>query len=179
MFVDEKLYASRPEEKLSELETKIYDTLDELGITYERAVHDHADTIEECLEVEKVLGAEICKNLLVCNAQKTLYIFVMMPGGKKFLTKLLSKQLGTARLSFASPDALREILGVGPGSVSVLELVNEGAKDVRLVIDEDLLTQDHIGCHPGLNNATLRLKTSDIIEKFIPYTGRSPEYVKL
>lgn len=179
MHIDTMLYNSRPEGTLSEIETRIYDQLDQLAIPYARASHEHADTIEACKEIEAILGAQICKNLVVCNAQKTLFFLVMMPGDKKFLTKLLSKQLGTARLSFASADDLDRLLRTTPGSVSVLELIADASNQVGLVIDEDLMEQDCIGCHPGTNTATLKLKTSDILEVFLPSTGHKPTFVKL
>ena len=71
MNIDNTLYAGRPTERRSEVEIAIYDKLDALSMDYKRADHDHADTMEDCLAIEKVLGAKICKNLFLANRQRT------------------------------------------------------------------------------------------------------------
>lgn len=155
-------------------EQKCYDMLDRLGVEYAGVDHEHADTIEVCHEIESTLGAKICKNLFLTNRQQTEFYLLLMPGDKPFKTKLLSKQIGTARLSFASSEHMQELLDITPGSVSVLGLMNDGGR-VHLVIDSDLLKDEFIGCHPCINTSTLRIKTSDILEKFLPEVGH--EYV--
>ena len=84
--------------------------------------HDPADTIAACHEIEKVLGAPICKNLVLCNRQKTAFYLLLMEGDKPFRTKDLSKQIGSARLSFAAPEDMETYLGVTPGSATILAL---------------------------------------------------------
>ncbi len=175
-----KLYEGRPESCSERLpkEQRCYDMLDRLGISYGRVDHEHADTIEACHEIERTLGAQICKNLFLTNRQQTDFYLLLMPGDKPFKTKLLSKQIGTARLSFASPEHMQELLDITPGSVSVLGLMNDKGR-VRLVIDADLLKDEYIGCHPCINTSTLRIKTADIIEKFLPEAGHEYTVVTL
>ena len=175
-----ELFSGRPENSDSRLpkEIRCYDLLDRLGIEYSRVDHDFADTIEMCHEVEKVLGADICKNLFLTNRQQTEFYLLLMPGDKPFKTKLLSKQINTARLSFASPEHMEQYLDITPGSVSVLGLMNDGGR-VHLVIDADLLKDEFIGCHPCINSSTLKIKTADIIEKFLPEVGHEYEVVEL
>ncbi|MCF0136784.1 MAG: prolyl-tRNA synthetase associated domain-containing protein [Oscillospiraceae bacterium] len=175
-----ELYKGRPADFASRLpkERKCYETLDRLGIEYFRTDHDYADTIEMCHEVEKVLGADICKNLFLTNRQQTEFYLLLMPGDKPFRTKLLSKQINTARLSFASPEHMERYLDITPGSVSVLGLLNDSGS-VRLVIDEDLLSAEHIGCHPCINSSTLKFRTSELLEKLLPETGHSYDVVRL
>lgn len=170
------LRAGRPSDADKRLpkEQKCYDMLDRLGVEYAGVDHEHADTIEVCHEIESTLGAKICKNLFLTNRQQTEFYLLLMPGDKPFKTKLLSKQIGTARLSFASSEHMQELLDITPGSVSVLGLMNDGGR-VHLVIDSDLLKDEFIGCHPCINTSTLRIKTSDILEKFLPEVGH--EYV--
>ena len=131
------LYHGRPEDVSDRLEKEIacYALLDSLGVAYDRVDHDFADTIEACEAVEQVLGEKICKNLFLCNRQKTSFYLLMMPGEKVFKTKDLSKQLGVARLSFASPEDMLRLLNITPGSVSVLGLMNDRENEVQLVID--------------------------------------------
>ena len=159
-------------------EQRCYELLDSLGVEYARVDHEHADTIEACHEIESTLGALICKNLFLTNRQQTEFYLLLMPGDKPFKTKLLSKQIGTARLSFASPEHMERYLDITPGSVSVLGLMNDGGK-VHLVIDRDLLKDEFIGCHPSINTSTLRLRTEDVIGKLLPAVGHEYSLVEL
>lgn len=159
-------------------EQRCYELLDSLGVEYARVDHEHADTIEACHEIESTLGALICKNLFLTNRQQTEFYLLLMPGDKPFKTKLLSKQIGTARLSFASPEHMERYLDITPGSVSVLGLMNDGGK-VHLVIDRDLLKDEFIGCHPCINTSTLRLRTEDVIGKLLPAVGHEYALVEL
>ena len=159
-------------------EQRCYELLDSLDIEYARVDHEHADTIEACHEIESTLGASICKNLFLTNRQQTEFYLLLMPGDKPFKTKLLSKQIGTARLSFASPEHMEQYLDITPGSVSVLGLMNDGGK-VHLVIDQDLLKYEFIGCHPCINTSTLRLRTEDVIGKLLPAVGHEYALVEL
>jgi len=149
-------------------EIRVYDFLDKLNVTYERIDHEVAMTMEACMEIDEALEATICKNLFLCNRQQTDFYLLLMPGEKKFLTKDLSSQLGVARLSFAGENYMEEFLDITPGSVSVLGLMNDKDKRVRLVIDEDVLKGEFVGCHPCINTSSLRLKTEDLTKIIIP-----------
>lgn len=179
MFVDENLYCGRPKEKRLPIEENCYDLLDKLNVEYHRVDHEHAPSIEACHAVENVLGALICKNLLLTNRQQTDVYLLMMPGEKPFKTKLLAKQIGSTRLSFATEEQMEKLLGVTPGSVSVLALMNDAEKQVKLVIDEDLLKDEYIGVHPCLNSSTLRLKTKDMVDIILPALGHDISTVEL
>ena len=170
MNIDPKVYTGRPPHEENPEKRAIYDKLDQLGISYIRVEHDHADTMEDCLLIEAQLEARICKNLFLCNTQKTDFYLLMMPGDKKFKTAVLSKQIGIARLSFAGPEFMEEFLDITPGSVSVLGLMNDKNHRVRLLIDVDVIDHhEYIGCHPCINTSSLRIRTADILEKFLPY----------
>ena len=179
MFIDQKRYTGRPADTRIPKEERCYDLLDRLGIAYTRVDHEHADTIEACKEIEKLLGCEICKNLFLTNRQMTEVWLLLMPGEKPFKTKLLSKQIGSARLSFASPEQMLRYLNITPGSVSVLGLMNDSEKKVRLLIDRDLLGQESIGMHPCINTSSLRVKTADLTEKLLPAMEHEPTIVDL
>ena len=174
------LQFGRPDDLSGRLpkEQRCYELLDSLGVEYARVDHEHADTIEACHEIESTLGASICKNLFLTNRQQTEFYLLLMTGDKPFKTKLLSKQIGTARLSFASPEHMERYLDITPGSVSVLGLMNDGGK-VHLVIDRDLLKDEFIGCHPCINTSTLRLRTEDVIGKLLPAVGHEYALVEL
>ena len=143
-------------------EIRCYDLLDSLGIEYERIDHERADTMELCAEIDKTLGATICKNLVLCNRQQTDFYLLLIPGDKIFKTKDLSKQIGTSRLSFASPEHMEKLLNVTPGSASILALMNDKDNAVRLLVDEDVLQGEYVGCHPCVNTSSLKIRTEDM-----------------
>ncbi|MBP5655137.1 MAG: prolyl-tRNA synthetase associated domain-containing protein [Clostridiales bacterium] len=165
-----ELLTGRPEDLSGRLEREIrtYDLLDSLGITYQRTDHEATDTMAECNEIDAILGVVICKNLFLCNKQETKFYLLMMPGDKPFKTKEVSHQIGSTRLSFASPDNMLRYLGLEPGSVSIMGLMNDTAGQVGLLIDEDVLKDEYLGCHPCVNTSSLKIRTSDIIDKFLP-----------
>ena len=165
----------RPENTQGRLdkELRCYDALDALGLGFDRVDHDHADTIAQCLEIEKVLGAKVCKNLFLCNRQKTEFFLLLLPGDNPFKTKYFSKLIGTSRLSFADAEDMEKYLDITPGSVSVLGLMNDRTCAVRLYVDRPVAEDEYIGCHPCMNTSTLRLKTREVLEKFVPSTGHT------
>ena len=160
-------------------EIRVYDLLDELGIGYQRIDHEAAITMEACAAIDEALDATICKNLLLCNRQCTDFYLLMIPGGKVFKTSVLSKQIGSSRLSFASPEYMEQFLDITPGSVSVLGLMNDKENRVQLLIDEDVLKGEFFGCHPCINTSSLRLRMSDLTEKFLPAVHHTPRLVTL
>ena len=176
-----ELYNGRPEEIENRLprEIRTYDFLDDLGIEYKRTDHEPADNMEACNEIDKILGVIICKNLFLCNRQKTKFYLLMMPGDKKFKTKELSSQINSARLSFATPEDMLKYLDIEPGAVSIMGLMNDKDHAVQLLIDEDVLEGEYIGCHPCVCTSSLKIKTSDIFEKFLPAVGHVAEIVHL
>ena len=176
-----ELIHGRPETNEGRLpkEIRVYDLLDSLGISYERVDHEAAMTMEVCAAIDEVLEATICKNLLLCNRQGTAFYLLMLPGNKVFKTSVLSKQIGSSRLSFASAEAMAEFLDITPGSVSVMGLMNDHENRVQLLMDQDVLKGEYIGCHPCINTSSLRFLTSDLIEKILPAMGHEPTYVEL
>lgn len=164
-----ELYKGRPEDisDREEREVRVYDLLDRLGIKYFRTDHEHADTMEACNKIDAVLDVVICKNLFLCNRQKTDFYLLMMPGDKPFKTKELSSQINSARLSFASPEAMIEYLDIKPGAVSVMGLMNDKDNHVKLLVDEDVLKDEYVGCHPCVNTSSLKLKTEDVFGKYL------------
>lgn len=175
------IFNGRPENTENRLEKEIrtYDLLDSLGISYRRIDHEAMPTIEACHDVDARLGIHICKNLFLCNTQKTNFYLLMMPGEKKFQTKIVSKQLGVARLSFAPEEYMSELLDITPGSVSVMGLMNDSEHKVQLLMDRDLLKEEYLGCHPCINTSSIKLLTSDLLEKFLPAVGHEVILVDL
>lgn len=168
-----QLMEGRPADCAGRLEKEIrsYDLLDRLGVRYQRIDHEAAMTMEACAAIDQALDATICKNLLLCNRQKTDFYLLMIPGDKVFKTSELSKKIGSSRLSFAPGEYMEAYLDITPGSLSVLGLMNDKDNQVHLLIDGDVLKGEFVGCHPCINTSSLRLRTADLMEKVIPAMG--------
>lgn len=169
-----ELHVGRPEtmEGRQEREIRVYDFLDSLGLEYWQTDHEKAaNTMEDCRDVDAVLEATICKNLFLCNRQRTNFYLLMMPGDKPFRTKELSAQIGAARLSFAPEEKMLEYLDIHPGAVSVMGLMNDQAHRVQLLVDEDILKGEFLGCHPCVNTSSLKLYTKDVFTTFLKAVG--------
>lgn len=164
------VYHGRPEhvEERMPKEIAVYDLLDKLGIVYDRIDHEAIFTMEGCNEIEGTLGIALCKNVFLCNTQKTKFYLLLMPGEKRFVTKDFCKQIVSPRLSFAPAEYMESYLNITPGSVSVMGLMNDKENHVQLVIDLDILKEEYIGFHPCINTSSLRIAMKDLLEKFLP-----------
>ena len=162
-----------------EKETAVYELLKQLEIPYEAIDHPAAMTIADCEEIDKKLGIQICKNLFLCNRQKTCFYLLTMPAHKNFRTKELSGQLGVARLSFGDEALLAEMMDLTPGSVTVMGLMNDTEHKVRLLVDSDLQKPEYFACHPMINTSSVRFKTSDLFETLLPALHHEPTFVEL
>lgn len=174
-----EIYTTAPVSGRSQVELETYALLDRLGIPYVRVEHGPANTMEDCEDIDRALGTKICKNLFLCNRQKTDFYLLSMPGEKSFQTKELSRQLGTARLSFAPGELMEELLRCPPGSASVLGLAYDTEHRVRYLMDREIYESETLGCHPCKNEGSMRLRTSDVKDIFLPYTGHEVTVVDL
>lgn len=179
MTISPVSHNTRPESQLLPQEAAAFDLLDKLGIEYDRVSHDAAFNMELCAEVSRVLDVSVCKNLFLCNRQKTDFYLLLIPGDKVFKTKELSKQIGSARLSFASAEYMEKYLDITPGAVSIMGLMNDKDNAVRLLVDEDLLKEEWIGCHPCVNTSSIRVKTKDMFDTVMKAMHHEMTVVKL
>ena len=176
-----ELFDGRKESTVGRLPREIrgYDFLDSLGIKFKRVDHEAATTMAACEDIDTFLGTYMCKNLFLCNRQKTRFYLLLMPGNKKFKTKELSNQINTSRLSFADAEDMLKYLDIEPGAVSVMGLMNDKDHVIQLLIDDDLKKDDYIGCHPCVCTSSMKIKSSDIFDIFLPAVGHEPEIVHL
>lgn len=176
-----ELFKGKPQDITGRLERelRVYDLLDQLGIEYERTDHAEANTMEACHEIDRVLDTIICKNLFLCNRQETQFYLLMMPGEKPFKTKDLSAQIHSARLSFGKPDYMEEFLHIRPGAVSIMGLMNDTENRVQLLIDRDVIESEMLGCHPCVSTSSLKLRTEDVLKKFLPAVHHEAIIVEL
>ena len=179
-YVDKTLYKTRPSgDGRLKKEMETYDILEKLDIPFQRVDHYPVATTEDCAEIEAVLGMEICKNLFLRNGSKTEFFLLVLPGGKKFVTRDVSRQIGSSRLSFGEADYMEEFLNVTPGSASILGLMYDKVHKINLLVDREIAESEYICCHPCINTSTLKIKTADILEKFLPYTGHKPTILEI
>lgn len=147
---------------------KVFAMLDKLKIPYECVENDVVESMDECKEIDEALGTEIRKSIFLCNQKKTSYFLVVMPADKQLDTGALGKKLGVGKLSFAPEEAMVKYLGCHPGSASVMGTINDEDEYVQVVFDKEVADAEWFGCNPGINTAHLKLKTQDVLKKFLP-----------
>ncbi len=179
MEISPLFHNTQPEGELLPQEAAAFDRLESLGIAYDRVTSDPADNMEKCAAVSAVLGMPICKNLFLCNRQKTQFYLLAMGPEKPFHTKDLSHQIGSARLSFAPEEALWEFLHCTPSSATVLGLMNDSEHRVQLLMEREVYEAPYFSCHPCICTSSLKIRTQDLLEKFLPETGHTPIVVDL
>lgn len=168
-----------PTQFTSDLEKVIYEKLNELNINFSRVDNDVVEAMEECIQISDKLGAEIRKTIIVCNRQKTNFYLVVLPADKRFDSKLFSTKLDCSRVSFAASEDMQEILGVVPGSATVMSVVNDKDNKVQVVIDKEVAENDYFACNTGENTRHIKIKTSDLIDNFLPNVDHIPTIVEL
>lgn len=175
-----RLYDGRPvNEECVPNELKAYDFLDSLNVKYKTLKHPAAFTIEECCKVRDAVNAPVFKNLFLTNKQQSKFYLLVMPGEKVFKTKYLSAQINSARLSFAGEELMMKYLGVSPGSVTPLGLINDSGQEVSLLLDEDLKNYPVFACHPCINSASVVMSLADLTHTVLPATGHPFQWVTL
>ena len=170
MFYVSEVKTKAPENFQSELQQKIYETLAHLDIPFERVDNDTAITMEDCVLINERLDMKTVKTLFLCNRQKTnFYLFVTLDG-KPFVTKDFSSALGISRVSFASEELLFSMLGTKIGATTVLSSIIDTENKVRIIFDKEVLKNEWYGCTDSTTTSYMKLKTADVLEKYIPFT---------
>ena len=168
-----------PDHITNATEKKVFQMLDKLNIPYECVTNDVVETMEECKEIDEALGTEIRKSIFLCNKKKTSFFLIVLPAEKSLDTAALGNKIGVSKLSFAPAEAMEEYLGALPGSASVMGLVNDEDDYVQLVIDKEVADEEWFGCNPGINTAHLKMKTADLLNKFVPKIHHKAKVVAL
>jgi len=181
MYVDSIVYKGRPADVSGrqDKEIAVYDLLERLDIPFFRLDHGEAKTMADCDEIDRLLEIPYCKNLFLSNTQETAFYLLILPNYKKFKAGGLSRQIGTARLSFGKPQYMEEYLNILPGSVSVMGLMNDTNRKVQLLIDTEAMGEGYMTCHPCVNTTSIKLKTEDLFDKFLKYIGHEAVFVTL
>ncbi len=153
--------------------------LGNLGIAYEMIEHPPVSTIEECKKIEEIINDTICKNLLLRTTNGSVHYLLILRNDKRFVTGEISKKLGSSRLSFASGEEMERMLRTSPGSLSILSLIFNEEKNILLAIDKDVTENEYFCCHPCDNTATLKIKSADILDIYLPSLGINPTIIEV
>lgn len=155
----------------NELQFLVYKTLNELQIPYQRVDTDEVITMEDCSSINQKLDMKMVKTLFLCTRhQQDIFLFITC-GDKRFDSKTFSATLGISRVSFAPEETMHNILGTNIGAATIFSTLLSSAKDVHIIIDSEILQEEYYGCSDGTTTGYLKLKTSDITDRLLPYTG--------
>ncbi|MCL2851719.1 MAG: prolyl-tRNA synthetase associated domain-containing protein [Defluviitaleaceae bacterium] len=178
MSISEVMTTAPADERVP-LEKEVYKILDSLQIPYERVDNDTVSSMAECIEINKVLGAEIRKSIFLCNSKKTSFYLLIMPAEKPFDTGVFSNAVGCSRVSFAKEEYMLKHLGVTPGSATIMGLINDKDDFVQLIIDKEVADAEWFCCNPGANTSHLKIKTRLLLDKFLPHIYHRARVVEL
>ena len=173
MFKVSEIITTPPAEFSSPLQKLVYETLDRLGIPFERVDTDPGLTMEDCQIIDRKIGVRIVKTIFLCNRQQTEFRIYVTSDDKPFVTKDFCSKLGIPRVSFAPADKLEELTGVKVGATTILSAVLPAAKDVILVMDKEIADSEWYACTDGTATCFIKIRTKDLLEKYIPSTGHT------
>ena len=163
---------------MPDLRTPVFEALRALGIEYELHEHPPAATVEEAAPHWQQLGGRGVKNLFLRNKKGDRHYLVILGIEKEADLRQLVKTIGDDRLSFGSPERLMKYLGVTPGSVSPLALINDHARAVRVIVDSDLRTAERLIVHPNDNTASLAISSADFV-RFLEQQGNAVRWIRV
>lgn len=144
---------------------QIYEYIKQRNIWYEITEHEAVFSMKEVSNMEIPYPEADAKNLFICDDKKRNYYLITIRGNKRANLKKFKQENNTRSLSFASEKDLKDILGLVPGSVSPLGVLNNRKNNVNIFIDKDFTKEPYIiGIHPNDNTATIWLKTKDLIK---------------
>ena len=168
-----------PEHFSTPLQELVYRTLTRLSIPFQRVENDPAITMEDCQAIDDRLQMQTVKTLFLCNRQQTAFYLFVTPGDKPFRTKDFSSALGISRVSFASPEQLERLMGTVVGSATVFSALLASAREVRVVFDRALVDSEWYGCTDGTTTGYMKLRTRDVIDRLLPYTAHTLEWMEV
>lgn len=177
MIHTSEIMSTAPAAFVNETQRKVYEMLERLEIPFVRIDNDPAVTMEDCIAIDQALGVPTVKTLLLCNRQQTVLYLYVMPSDKPFSTKDFGAALQISRVSFAPAAMLKQFLGTEVGATTPLSLVADPENRVRLILDKAAVAPESIGCPDGTTTCYMRLKTADLLGKFLPETGHEPTYI--
>ncbi len=170
MFYVSDIYTDAPQLFKTNLQKKVYNTLNELVIPFERVDTDEAITMEDCVQINKALNMKMVKTLFLCNRKKTEFYLFVTTADKPFSAKNFSHALGVSRVSFAPVDLMETMLGTKVGAATVFSVLNDTNNSLQIVFDNDIVNEEWYGCSDGTTTGYIKIKTADIVNSIIPYS---------
>lgn len=174
------VFRGRPAEESgrSADEIRVYDFLDRVGVPFDRVDHPAIFTMEEGHDIDRALGVKACKNLFLTTKKKELFYLLMMPEEAKFRSGDVAPQIGSSALHFGRAEDMEARLGVTPGTVTVMGLLNDPDRRVRLLLHPETAAGEFVTAHPLVNTVTLKFRTADLLEKILPALGHEAFILK-
>lgn len=175
MFYVSAVQTSAPEQFRTPLQEKVYRTLEELHIPFERVDTDEAITMEDCVQIDAKLQMKMVKTLFLCNRQQTTYYLFITEGDKPFRSRNFSTSLGISRVSFAPSEKMQTMLGTKIGAATVFSALEDTENRVQIVFDRDVLAETWYGCSDGTTTGYMKIRTEDILRRFLPFTHHAEQ----
>ncbi len=174
-----KVQTTAPLTFKTELQEKVYRTLTELNISYERVDTDEIITMEDCISVNEQLDMKMVKTLFLCNRQQTEFYLFITCGDKPFRSKDFSTALSVSRVSFAPAELMETMLGTKIGAATVFGILLDTENKIKVIFDKDVLNEEYYGCSDGTTTGYMKVKTEDIFQKFMKYAGHIPSVIEV
>lgn len=168
-----------PKEFKTQLQEKIYKTLEMLEIPYERVDTDEVITMDDCIVVNKKLNMKMVKTLFLCNRQKTDFYLFITCGDKAFSSKNFSTALGISRVSFAPAELMESMLKTKIGAATIFSTLIDEDNKVHIILDKDVITEEYYGCSDSTTTGYMKIRTDDIVNKFLSFTKHTPVVIEV
>ena len=163
----------------TELQKSVYETFEKLNIPFERVDTDEAVTMDDCVAINDKLDMKMVKTLFLCNRQQTDFYLFVTRGDKPFRSKDFSHALDIARVSFAPAELLLDMLQTPVGATTVLSMLVDTENRVKVVLDSEVVREEWYGCSDGTTTGYLKIRTTDIVHRFLDYTNHKPMIVSI
>lgn len=179
MITVSKIQNKAPMQFKTKLQEKVYQTLAQLQIPYERVDTDEVITMEDCIAVNERLDMKMVKTLFLCNRQQTEFYLFITCGDKPFRSKDFSNALGVSRVSFAPAELMETMLGTKIGAATVFSSLLDTEGKVQIVFDKEVLLEEYYGCSDGTTTGYMKIRTEDISSKFLKFTKHIPAVIEV
>ncbi|MGE6541052.1 prolyl-tRNA synthetase associated domain-containing protein [Bacillus luti] len=179
MFYISEVNAIAPIKFSNPLQEEVYLTLQKTNIPFQRVNTDEAITMDDCILINEKLNMKMVKTLFLCNRQQTAFYLFITRGDKPFRSKDFSSALNIARVSFAPEELMKEMLGTKIGAATVFSALLDKNKDVQIVFDKDVTSEEWYGCSDGTTTGYMKVRTEKIINDFLPYTNHEPLIIEV
>ena len=173
MFKVSELMVTPPGAFETPLRQAVYEAFARLEIPFWRVDTDPGITMEDCQHIDAKIGVRIVKTIFLCNRQQTAFYLYVTTDDKPFVTRDFCGALGIPRVSFASAEKLWELTGVEVGATTILSAILPSASNVQLVMDRTVAEDEWFACTDGTATCFVKLRTADLLEKYLPATGHT------